>query len=68
MPTPVTSDDVLRLIEEEDAQLVDVLPGWEFEEEHIAGAIGIPSKRLDADSAAQIRRDRPVVVYCHDYL
>ena len=68
MPTPITSDELVRLVEEEDAQIVDVLPRWEFEEEHIAGAISIPNKRLDGDSAAQLRSDRPVVVYCHDYL
>ncbi len=68
MPTPITSDDVVRLVKEEDAQVVDVLPPREYEEEHLAGAISIPAKRLDRDSVAQLRSDRPVVVYCHDYL
>ncbi len=68
MPTPITSDDVVRLVEEADAQLVDVLPPREYEEEHLAGAISIPAKRLDRDSVAQLRSDRPVIVYCHDYL
>ncbi|MEE9299277.1 MAG: rhodanese-like domain-containing protein [Acidimicrobiia bacterium] len=68
MPTPITSDDVVRLVKEEDAQVVDVLPPREYEEEHLAGAISIPAKRLDSDSVAQLRRDRPVIVYCHDYL
>ena len=67
MTTPITSDDVVRLVEE-DAQIVDVLPRWEYDEEHLAGAISIPAKRLDRDSVAQLRSDRPVVVYCHDYL
>ena len=67
MTTPITSDDVVRLMEE-DTQIVDVLPRWEYDEEHLAGAISIPAKRLDRDSVAQLRSDRPVVVYCHDYL
>ena len=67
MTTPITSDDVVRLMEE-DTQIVDVLPRWEYDEEHLAGAISIPAKRLDRDSVAQLRTDRPVVVYCHDYL
>ncbi|MCH7586088.1 MAG: rhodanese-like domain-containing protein [Acidobacteria bacterium] len=67
MTTPITSDDVVRLVEEA-AQIVDVLPRWEYDEEHLAGAISIPAKRLDRDSVAQLRSDRPVVVYCHDYL
>ncbi len=55
-------------MEEADAQLVDVLPRWEYEEEHLAGAISIPAKRLDRGSVAQLRSDHPVIVYCHDYL
>ena len=67
MPTPITSDDLVRLVKE-GTQIVDVLPRWEYDEEHLAGAISIPAKRLDRDSVAQLRSDRPVVVYCHDYL
>jgi rhodanese-related sulfurtransferase len=49
------------------AQLVDVLPRGEYEEEHLPGAINIPLKELDRETAAQLERDAPVIVYCHDY-
>jgi rhodanese-related sulfurtransferase len=49
------------------AQLVEVLPREEFEEEHLPGAVNIPLKELGADAVASLDRDRPVVVYCHDY-
>jgi rhodanese-related sulfurtransferase len=48
------------------AQLVEVLPRQEYEEQHIAGAISIPLKELDADAVAGLDRGRPVVVYCWD--
>ncbi len=50
----------------EGAQIVDVLPSEEFAEEHLPGAVNIPLKELDESSAARLRKDRPVVVYCHD--
>jgi len=39
MPESIDHDDVRRLIAEERAQLVEVLPAKEFAEEHITGAI-----------------------------
>jgi rhodanese-related sulfurtransferase len=58
----------LRQLLERGAQVVEVLPAEEYEEEHLPGAINIPLKALDADSTAQLDRSRPVVVYCWDYV
>ncbi|MCA1687792.1 MAG: rhodanese-like domain-containing protein [Actinobacteria bacterium] len=66
MPTPIFRDEVRRLAEE-GAQLVDVLPREEYEEEHLPGAINIPLKQLDRETTARLKRDAPVIVYCHDY-
>ncbi|MFQ5948416.1 MAG: rhodanese-like domain-containing protein [Acidimicrobiia bacterium] len=63
MPIPIERDEVQRLVAEEGAQIVDVLPGWEYDEEHLPGAISIPLKRLDRETAARLGRDKPVVVY-----
>jgi rhodanese-related sulfurtransferase len=49
------------------AQLLDVLPLEDYQEDHIPGAINIPLKELNAKTAAQLRKDRPVIVYCNDY-
>jgi rhodanese-related sulfurtransferase len=62
----VGRDEVRRLVAE-GAQLVDVLPADEFAEEHLPGAISVPLKQLNAETARQLDRDRPVIVYCHDY-
>ncbi len=67
MPTAVFRDEVKRLVDE-GAQLVEVLPAEEYEEEHLPGAINIPLKELDRESVTRLRRDAPVIVYCHDHL
>ncbi len=66
MPTPVDRDGVRRLIAA-GAQLVEVLPAAEFEEEHLPGAINIPLKELERETTRQLARGRPMIVYCHDY-
>jgi rhodanese-related sulfurtransferase len=53
---------------DEGAQVVEVLPEEEFGEEHLPGAINLPLKKLNAESAAALDRGRAVVVYCWDGL
>ena len=66
MPTPIDRHQVQRLLAE-GAQLVEVLPAAEYEDEHLPGAINIPLKTLDAETTRRLERERPVIVYCHDY-
>ena len=67
MPESIDHNEVLRLIAEENAQLVEVLPAKEFSEEHIAGAVNIPLKQIDGRAPRELDRDRQVIVYCNDY-
>ena len=67
MPQSIDRDEVGRLISEENAHLVEVLPAPDFEKEHITGAINIPLKELDERASRELERERPVVVYCNDY-
>ena len=55
------------MVQEEGAQLVDVLPREEYEDEYLPGAINIPLKELDREMIARLNRDASVIVYCHDY-
>ncbi len=64
MPTAIDRDAVQRLMADEAAQLVEVLPAKEFGEEHLPGAINIPLKSMNRDSVAALDRSRPTVVYC----
>jgi rhodanese-related sulfurtransferase len=65
MPRTIGRRDVQRL-KAEGAQLVDVLPADEFEEEHLPGAINIPLRRIDGEAPERLDRARAVVVYCWD--
>jgi rhodanese-related sulfurtransferase len=67
-PHAVARGDVQRLVAE-GAQLVEVLPANEYDEEHLPGAIHLPLKSLTREAAeAALERSRPVVVYCWDAL
>lgn len=66
MASPIDRGEVQRLLRDEQAQLVEVLPPDEYADEHLPGAINIPLKALDRESARQLDRDRPVIVYCYD--
>ncbi|MBI2238129.1 MAG: hypothetical protein HYU54_06355 [Actinobacteria bacterium] len=66
MPKEIHRDEVRRFLEK-GAQLVEVLPRPEYEEEHLLGAINIPLKELSEETAGQVWLDAPVIVYCHDY-
>jgi rhodanese-related sulfurtransferase len=68
MPLVIDRDEVRRLVTEADAQLVEVLPRDEYEQEHLAGALNIPLKELNATTASRLDGRRPVITYCHDYL
>jgi rhodanese-related sulfurtransferase len=67
MPTRIRLADMKRLIDE-GAQVVEVLPAEEYEEEHLPRAVNIPLKTLDARTTAGLDRRAPVVVYCWDGL
>lgn len=55
--------ELLRLIDTEEAQVVDVLPKREYTDSHIPGAISIPLRSLTEDTTSVLQRDKPVVVY-----
>jgi rhodanese-related sulfurtransferase len=66
MPVDVDRHEVRRLMGE-GAQLVEVLPASEYEQDHLPGAINLPLTQLDEPrAAALLRRDAPLVVYCFD--
>ena len=65
MPTEIGRERVQRLVAE-GAQLVEVLPKEEYEEQHLPGALHIPLRDIDAEVRARLAPGRPVVVYCWD--
>jgi len=65
MPKDIGLDEMRRLVDE-GAQVVEVLPRREYDEEHSPGDVNIPLKALNETTAAQLDKARPVVVYCRD--
>lgn len=65
MPRDATREDVRRLVDA-GAQLIEVLPRDEYEEEHLPGALNIPLKELGAETTGQLDARAPVIVYCYD--
>ena len=63
MPTSIWRDEVQRLIRDEAAQLIEVLPSQEYRDEHIQGAINIPLKRLNRETTSHLGKARPLMVY-----
>jgi rhodanese-related sulfurtransferase len=61
----ISRDDVHRMTAER-AVLIDTLPEREYAEEHIAGAVNIPLKKLDRQTTAHMAKDDALVVYCYD--
>lgn len=64
----VDLDEVRRLLNEEQAQLVEVLPRAEYEEEHLPGALSLPLKEIGPEPPHALDPARPVIVYCYDWL
>lgn len=67
MADPISAEGVQELVASR-GQLVEVLPAEEYAELHLPGAVNLPLKELDATTAQQLDRARPVAVYCHDHL
>lgn len=65
MPRGIDRAEVRRLLAQ-GAQLVEVLPSPEYEEDHLPGAIHLPLRHIDKRAAGVLDRGRPVIVYCWD--
>lgn len=68
MPQEIDATRLRQLLDDASAQLIEVLPKSEYEEEHLPGAINLPLKSLTKEEAAALDRARPTVVYCWDGL
>lgn len=66
MPIDIDRDDVRRAVAD-GAQLVEVLPAEEYNEAHLPGAVNLPLKMLNRQSAKQFDSTRPLIVYCNDF-
>jgi phage shock protein E len=65
MPKEIRRDEVRKLVAA-GAQLVEVLPSPEYEEDHLPGAMHLPLKKIDSEAGNVLDRSKPVIVYCWD--
>jgi rhodanese-related sulfurtransferase len=65
MPKTINRDEVRELLDR-GAQLVEVLPIEEYDEDHLPGAINLPLRRIEGVAVTVLDRSRPVIVYCWD--
>jgi rhodanese-related sulfurtransferase len=65
MAKDIRREEVRRLVAA-GAQLVEVLPSPEYEEEHLPGAVHVPLRRIEAQANDVLDRNRAVIVYCWD--
>jgi rhodanese-related sulfurtransferase len=56
----------LQVLVEKGAQLVEVLPRAEYDEDHLPGAINLPLRKIETEARTRLDPARPVVVYCWD--
>lgn len=69
MPTAIDRDELQRLVNDERAIVVEVLPRPEYDWAHLPGAIHLNLKGWDVEEVrATLDRERPVVAYCNDFL
>ncbi|MQA99917.1 MAG: hypothetical protein GEU78_06435 [Actinobacteria bacterium] len=64
----LTRQEVQAFVSSGNAQLVEVLPREDYEQEHLSGAVNIPLKELTVEGVAGLDRGAPVIVYCNDFL
>lgn len=64
MPREIDREALRRLVDQ-GAQLVEVLPVDDYEEDHLPGAVNLPLPRLE-QATTLLERDRAVVLYCFD--
>lgn len=68
MPRFIDRHEVRRLVDEEDAQLVDVLPRRAFEHSRLPEAVSAPLVGFQRGALDGLDRDLPVIVYCGGFL
>ncbi|QFY12462.1 CBS domain-containing protein [Nonomuraea phyllanthi] len=63
----IDREAVQDLVATGEAQLVEVLPAEEYAWAHLPKAVNLPLGSLDS-AAGELDKERPVIVYCHDWL
>jgi rhodanese-related sulfurtransferase len=66
MPHEIRDRREVQALLEDGAQLVEVLPAEEYDEEHLPGAINLPLPEVETEARQRLDPGKPVIVYCWD--
>ena len=66
MPQQIHDRRVVQALMDGGAQIVEVLPREEFEEDHLPGAIHLPLRKIESEARRRLDANKPIVVYCWD--
>ena len=66
MPREIHDRREVQALLDRGAQLVEVLPAEEYDEEHLPGAINLPLRKLEKEARQRLDRGKPVILYCWD--
>jgi rhodanese-related sulfurtransferase len=66
MPDEIHDRRDVQALLDRGAQLVEVLPPDEYDEEHLPGAISLPLRKLEKEAKQRLDPGKPVIVYCWD--
>lgn len=61
----IDREEVRRLVAA-GAQVVEVLPKDEYDEDHLPQAIHLSLRRIETDARTELDPARPIIVYCWD--
>jgi len=66
MPQELHDRQKVQELMDRGAQVVEVLPLEEFEEDHLPGAIHLPLRKIETEARRRLDPSKPTVVYCWD--
>jgi rhodanese-related sulfurtransferase len=66
MPQQIHDRREVQALIDRGAQVVEVLPREEFDEDHLPGAIHLPLPAIEDDARRRLDAHAPIVVYCWD--
>lgn len=66
MPHELHDRQMVKELMARGAQVVEVLPREEFEEDHLPGAIHLPLRKIETEARGRLDSSTPIVVYCWD--
>jgi rhodanese-related sulfurtransferase len=66
MPVEIGHDEVQQLTAV-GAYVLDVREREGYDAERLPGAVSLPVKSLDRETAAHLERNRPVIAYCWEW-